>query len=66
MNLSPREIRVLLLHEFRLGRRATQETNNICNVMGEDAFSIRTVQQWFSCFTDGNLELDDFLAPVDH
>ena len=36
LNLSHREIRVLLLHEFCLGRKETEAANNICNTMGED------------------------------
>ena len=59
MNLSLREIRVLLLHGFRLGRIASETTNNIFNTMGEDVFSIRTARHWFNRFKNGNLELDD-------
>jgi hypothetical protein len=32
--ISRRELRVLLLHEFRLGRKATEATSNICGTMG--------------------------------
>ena len=39
MKLSRRELRLLLLHEFRLGRKAT---SNICGTMGKDVLSIRT------------------------
>src|SRR6202789_4117747 len=59
MNLSRREIRVLLFHEFRLGHKATEAANNICSTMGEDVLSIRTAQHWFNRFKNGNLELDD-------
>jgi hypothetical protein len=44
MNLSRREIRVILLHEFRLDHKATEAANNICSTMGEDVLSIRTAQ----------------------
>ena len=44
MNLSHREIRALSLHEFHLGRTATEATNNICSTMGEDILSICTAQ----------------------
>ena len=64
INFSRREIRVLLLHEFRLGRKATEATNNICSTMGEDAFSIRTAQYWFSRFKNSNLELDNLRRSV--
>jgi hypothetical protein len=61
MNLSRREIRVLLLHEFRLSHKATEAANNICSTMGEAVLSIRTAQHWFNRFKNGNLELDDLL-----
>jgi hypothetical protein len=48
MNLSRREIRVLLLHKFRLGHKAMEAANNICSTMGEDVLSTRTVQHWFN------------------
>ena len=59
MNLSRREIRVFLPHEFRLGHKATEAANNICSTMGEDILSIRTAQHWFNHFKNGNLALDD-------
>ncbi|CAF4641069.1 unnamed protein product [Rotaria socialis] len=63
MDLSRREIRVLLLHEFRMGRKATEAANNICSSRGEDILSIRTAQHWFNRFKNGNLELDDLPRP---
>ena len=59
MNLSRREIRVLLLHEFRLNRRTTEPTNNICSTMDDRVVSIRTAQHWFNRFKNGTLKLDD-------
>ena len=59
MNLSRREIRVLLLHEFRRGHKATQAANKICSTMGEDVLSTRTAQDWFNRFKNGNFELND-------
>ena len=59
MKLSCREIRVLLLHKFHLGHKATEAANNICSTMGEDVLSIRRAQHWFDRFKNGNLELDD-------
>ena len=58
-NISRRELRLLLLHEFRLGRKATEATSNICSTMGKDVLSIRTAQHWFHRFKNGNFELDD-------
>ena len=40
MNLSRREIRVLLLVEFRLDHETTEATHNICSMTGKDVFSI--------------------------
>ncbi len=54
-----RELRVLLLHEFHLGQKATETTSNICSTMGKDVLSIRTAQHWFNRFKNGNIELDD-------
>ena len=59
MNISRKELRVLLLHEFRLGHKATEVTSNICSTMGKDALSIRTAQHWFNRFKNGNFELND-------
>jgi hypothetical protein len=53
-NLSRREIRGLLLHEFRLGHKAT---NNIWSTIGEDVLSIRTSEYWFNRFKNSNFEL---------
>ena len=50
MNISRRELRVLLLHEFRLGRKATEAARNIRSTMGKDVLSIRTAQRWFNQF----------------
>ena len=44
MKLSRRELRLLLLHEFRLSRKATEATSNICDTIGKDVLSIRTAQ----------------------
>ncbi|CAF1217878.1 unnamed protein product [Adineta ricciae] len=59
INLSHEEIRVLLLHEFRLGHKATEAANNICNTKGQNLVSTRTAQRWFNHFKNGDLELDD-------
>ena len=59
MNLSCKEHRVLLFHEFRLGRKATEAARSICSTMGEDMLSICTVQYCFNRFKSGNFELND-------
>ncbi len=59
IKISRREIRVLLLHQFRLDCEATEATSNICGTMGKDALSTRTAQHCFHQFKNGNFELDD-------
>ena len=59
MNLSCKELRVLLLHEFRLGHKATEAARNIWGTMGENTLSIRTAQHCFNQFNSGNFELND-------
>ena len=56
MNLTQMEIRALLLHEFILGDKAT---NNMCKILGQDIISTRTAQRWFNRFNIGNYGLDD-------
>jgi hypothetical protein len=64
INLSHREIRVLLLHEFHRDHRATQATINICSTMCKDVLPIRTAQHGFNHFQNGNSELDDLPRSV--
>ena len=59
MNLSRRDIRVLLLHKFPLDHKATQASNNICNTMDKDVLTLRTPQHWLNRCQNSNFELDD-------
>ena len=59
MNLSCKELGVLLLHEFRLGRKAMEAARNICSTMSKDTLSIGTAQHWFNQFKSGSFELND-------
>ena len=59
MNLSCEELRVLLLHEFRLARKATEAARNIFSTIGKDTLSIRTAQHCFNRFKSDNFELND-------
>ncbi len=59
MNISRRELRVLLLHEFRLDHNATKAASNICSTMGADIVSIRTAQHWLHGLKNGHFDLDD-------
>jgi transposase len=53
------QIRSLLLYEFNLGRGATEATQNICAVLGEDAVNLQTTQRWFAKFRDDSQDLKD-------
>ena len=59
MKTSRRELPVLLLQEFGLGRKATEATSNICGTMGKDVLSVRTAQYCFHRFKNGNFQLND-------
>ena len=59
MNLSCKKFRVLLLHEFRFGRKPTEAARHICSMMDEDTLSIRTAQHCFNRFKSSNFELKD-------
>ena len=59
INLSCKELRVLLLHQFRLGNKATEAARHICSTIGEDTLSICTMQHWFNLFKSDNFELND-------
>ena len=51
--MNNKEIRLILLHEFKLGRNATQAASNINIGLGKDTVSIRTAQVWFAKFRSG-------------
>jgi hypothetical protein len=40
LKISRRDLRVLLLHEFRLDHKATEATSNIFSTMGKEVLSI--------------------------
>lgn len=48
--LSKEQIRIILLHEFKLGRKAVEAHENIVKAWGPDVFSIRSTQLWFQKF----------------
>ena len=59
LELTRRDVRVLLLYEFRMGHRAAEAARNICSHMGSDVVSDRDTQLWFKKFRSGNYDLDD-------
>src|SRR4051794_21070220 len=64
MELSRTEVRLLLLHEFHLGRKGTEATRNIRTTMGEEVLFYDTARRWFVRFKEGNFELEDAPHPV--
>jgi hypothetical protein len=59
MQIFHRKLRVLLLHEFRMGRRVTKETSNICSTIGNDVLSIPMTQHWINRFKNRNFKRDN-------
>ena len=58
MDITRRDIRLLLLHEFRLGHKSLEAVRNICVRMGEDAHCYNTAKCWFQRFCEGNFYLE--------
>jgi len=59
IEVARKDVRLLLLHEFRLGRKATVATHNICATMGKGTLSYDTAKHWFQRFKNGNFGLED-------
>ncbi|XP_017798713.1 PREDICTED: histone-lysine N-methyltransferase SETMAR-like [Habropoda laboriosa] len=57
--MEKKQIRTILLYEFKLGRKAAETGRNINHVFGESTTSERTVQHWFKIFRDGDESLED-------
>jgi len=48
-----------MLHEFKLGRKATQAAENIETAWGAGTTCTRTVQRWFNRFRSEDLSLEE-------
>ncbi|UYV71399.1 SETMAR [Cordylochernes scorpioides] len=48
---------VILLHEFKLGRSATETTRNIISAWGKGVISERKTRRWFEKFRNGDTSL---------
>ena len=57
--MNKQQIRIFMLHEFKLGRKATQAAQNIDAASGADTTCTRTVQRWFKPFRSGDLSLEE-------
>ena len=53
------DLRLLFLHEFKLGNNASQTTANINRAWGKGTTSNRTVRRWFQKFRNGDESLED-------
>jgi hypothetical protein len=59
LNLSRKDIRLLILYEYHLGHKAVEAKQNICNAIGNDAISYKTVLSWYKQFKQGCYNIDD-------
>ena len=59
MKISCTELRLLLVHEFHLGPKATEATSNIRGTMNNDALFVREAQHWFHRSKNRSFELED-------
>ena len=57
--MNKHQIRIIMLHEFKLGQKAIQATENIEAAWGADTTCTRTVQSWFNHFRSGDLSLEE-------
>ncbi|XP_029651977.1 histone-lysine N-methyltransferase SETMAR-like [Octopus sinensis] len=57
--MTKKDLRLLSLHEFKLGYNAFQTAANIDRVWGEESTSDRTVRRWFLRFLSGNVSFED-------
>ncbi|CAB3407727.1 unnamed protein product [Caenorhabditis bovis] len=57
--LSDEQIRVVLLHEYKLTRCAEVAYHNISLVWGPDAVAFGDVQAWFRKFANGDMSLEN-------
>uniref|UniRef100_A0A0N5CDU5 HTH_48 domain-containing protein n=1 Tax=Strongyloides papillosus TaxID=174720 RepID=A0A0N5CDU5_STREA len=57
--LSKRDIRAIMLYEFKRGTNAAKTTQQINESFGEDLVSVSTVQRWFRKFKEGSEDLEN-------
>ncbi|KAF2364734.1 Winged helix-turn-helix DNA-binding domain [Trinorchestia longiramus] len=54
MNMTKHDLRLLTLHEFKLGHNASEASANFNRVWGEESTRDRTVRRWFGKFRSGD------------
>lgn len=57
--LTKREIRIIILHEWKLGVNASEASRKINKAWGEGTAPERTVRRWYQAFRSGDFTLDD-------
>uniref|UniRef100_A0A0N5BU43 HTH_48 domain-containing protein n=1 Tax=Strongyloides papillosus TaxID=174720 RepID=A0A0N5BU43_STREA len=57
--LSKRDIRAIMLYEFKRGTNAAKTTQEINGTFGEDLVSLSTVKRWFRKFKEGSENLEN-------
>jgi transposase len=59
MEISKREKRLLILHEYKLGTKPEETFEKICKSMGQGSLSLRMVKDWFNNFRNNDFDLND-------
>ncbi|KAF2346074.1 hypothetical protein FHG87_023170 [Trinorchestia longiramus] len=59
MNMTKHDLRLLILHEFKLGHNASEASVNIKRVWGEESTRDRIVRRWFGKFQSCDESLKD-------
>ncbi|CAI9724122.1 histone-lysine N-methyltransferase SETMAR-like [Octopus vulgaris] len=59
MELSKRDIRAILLFNFKKGRKAAESARDINETFGEEMTSEWSARKWFKRFRSGDLSLED-------
>ncbi|KZC06802.1 Histone-lysine N-methyltransferase SETMAR [Dufourea novaeangliae] len=54
-----KQIRTILLYEYKLGRKAAETARNINQAFGQGTVTERTAQHWFQKFRNGDESLED-------
>uniref|UniRef100_A0A0N5CBX7 HTH_48 domain-containing protein n=1 Tax=Strongyloides papillosus TaxID=174720 RepID=A0A0N5CBX7_STREA len=57
--LSKRDIRAIMLYEFKRGTNAAKTNQEINGTFGEDLVSLSTVKRWFRKFKEGSEDLEN-------
>ena len=57
--MNTRDIRVIILYEFKLGHNAAVATRNINEAFGDGTANERTTQRWFAKFRYGDMSLEN-------